>query len=268
MTMTPSLAERYGKWALVTGSARAEGLGYTFARQIAAQGINLVLVDILEAELHHRAHALREHYSIEVRTIAVDLAEVQNLSAIARLTEDIEIGMLVCNHMYTPAATPKILDMDLAVHHRMLDINARAYTSLIHVFGNQMRNQQKGAIIIVASGAGMVSAPYTGAYSANKAFQIALGEALWYELKGTGVDVLVLVAGLMKTQGDALAKYPQYMVSDTEPVVKEVFASLGKRHMVIPGFINKVFMFLQTKMMSRQQAVNSIGDFMAKGLGK
>lgn len=266
--MAPSLAERYGTWALVTGSARAEGLGYTFARQLAAQGMNMVLVDILEAELHHRAQELRQHYSIEVRTIAADLGQVESISAIAQATQDIKIGVLVCNHMYTPAATPKILDMELAVHHRMLDINARAYTSLIHVFGNRMRNQKQGAIIIVASGAGMVSAPYTGAYSANKAFQIALGEALWYELKGTGVDVLVLVAGLMKTQGDALSKYPQFMVSDTEPVVQEVLANLGKRHMVIPGFINKAFMFLQTKLMSRQQAVNSIGDFMAKGLGK
>lgn len=266
--MAPSLTERYGRWALVTGSARAEGLGYAFARQVAAQGMNVVLVDILDADLQQRAQALRQHYAIEVRTIVVDLGMVESISAITHATQDIEIGVLICNHMYTPANTPKILDMELATHHRMLDINARAYTSLIHVFGNRMRNQQKGAIIIVASGAGMVSAPYTGAYSANKAFQIALGEALWYELKGTGVDVLVLVAGLMNTQGDALAKYPQYMVSDTEPVVTEVLANLGKRHMVIPGFINKAFMFLQTKLMSRQQAVNSIGDFMAKGLGK
>jgi short-subunit dehydrogenase len=266
--MATSLADRYGAWALVTGSARAEGLGYTFARQLAAQGMNLVLVDILEAELQHRAHDLRQAYSIEVRTVAVDLGMVESLSTLTQATHDIEIAVLVCNHMFTPATTPKILDMELALHHRMLDINARAYTSLIHLFGNQMRARKRGAIIIVASGAGMVSAPYTGAYSANKAFQIALGEALWYELKGTGVDVLVVVAGLMRTQGDALSKYPQFMMSDTDPVVQEVLANLGKRHMVIPGFINKAFMFLQTKLMSRQQAVNSIGDFMAKGLGK
>lgn len=131
-----------------------------------------------------------------------------------------------------------------------------------------MRERKNGAIVIVASGAGIVPAPYTGAYSANKAYQIAFGEALWYELKGTGVDVLVLAAGLMNTQGDALSKYPQFMMSEPDEVVEEVLANLGKKHLVIPGWINKFFMFMQTKLMSRQQATNSIGNFMAKGLGK
>jgi short-subunit dehydrogenase len=66
--------------------------------------------------------------------------------------------------------------------------------------------------VIVASGAGLQTTPYTGAYSANKAFQRALGEALWYELQGSGVDVLVAAPGLMDTQGDALAGYPQWMI--------------------------------------------------------
>jgi short-subunit dehydrogenase len=266
--MTTSLKARYGDWALITGAARAEGLGYTFARQVAEQGMNIVLLDILEAELHQRAEELRQNYGVEVRTIAVDLAPIASIETIIRAMQDIKVGLLVCNHMYTPANTPKILDMDLATHHRMMDINARAYTSLIHTFGNQMRERGQGAIVIVASGAGLLPAPFTGAYSANKAFQIALGEALWYELRGTGVDVVVVAAGLMKTQGDALSQYPQYMISETDPVVKEVLTNLGKRHMVIPGLVNKLFMFLQTKLMSRQQAVNSIGNFMAKGLGK
>jgi uncharacterized protein len=46
----------------------------------------------------------------------------------------------------------------------------------------------------VASGVGLTSAPYAAAYAANKAFQITLGEALWYELQGSGVDVLVMSA--------------------------------------------------------------------------
>jgi short-subunit dehydrogenase len=175
---------------------------------------------------------------------------------------------MVCNHMYTPKETPKILDMDLKVLHQMMDINARAYTTLVHTYGRQMRDRKQGGIILVASGAGLVPAPYTGAYSANKAYQIAFGEALWYELKDTGVDVLVLVAGLMNTQGDALSKYPQFMISETAPVVQEALSKLGKQHLVIPGLINKLFMFMQTKLMSRQSAVNSIGNFMKNGLGK
>ncbi|MEO8609141.1 MAG: SDR family NAD(P)-dependent oxidoreductase [Chloroflexota bacterium] len=266
--MTAALRERYAGWALVTGSARASGLGYTFARQLAEQGFNLVLVDILADDLTQRAAELRQKYSIEVRTAVVDLSQPDFMPQLEAYIRDIPIGLLVCNHMYTPADTPKILDMDLATHHRMMDINARAYTTLVHTFGRQMRDRRQGAIIMVASGAGLVPAPYTGAYSANKAFQIALGEALWYELKDSGVDVLVIVAGLMNTQGDALSQYPQFMVSQTDPVVREALHHLGKQHLVIPGFVNKVFMFMQMKLMSRQRAVNIVGNFMKNGLGK
>jgi hypothetical protein len=96
--------------------------------------------------------------------------------------------------------------MPLDMHNRMIDINARAYVNLIYRFGQLMKERRRGAIVIVSSGAGLAPAPYTGAYSANKAFQIAFGEALWYELRPSGVDVLVVVAGLMNTQGDAFSR--------------------------------------------------------------
>jgi short-subunit dehydrogenase len=99
-----------------------------------------------------------------------------------------------------------------------------------------MRDRGRGAIIIVASGVGLTSAPYTAAYAANKAFQITLGEALWYELRGSGVDVLVMIGGLMNTQGDALAKYPHWMIAEPAPVVREVLSAVGRKPMVIPGF--------------------------------
>lgn len=266
--MTGSLKQRYGDWAVITGGARASGLGFAFARRLASEGVSIVLVDILEAELQQRAAELRQQYGVEARAVPLDLAQVDFIDTLTAQTADIVVGMLICNHMYTPTDTPKMLDMDYSVLSRMLDINARAYTALMHAYGRQMRDQKRGAIVVVGSGAGLVPAPYTSAYSANKAYQIALGQTLWYELKGTGVDVVVLAAGLMKTQGDALSKYPQFMVADPTEAVTETLAHLGRKQLVVPGWINKAFMFMQTKLMSRQQATNSIGDFMAKGLGK
>ena len=58
--------------------------------------------------------------------------------------------------MYTPTDTPMILDMELDVHHRMLDINARAYTTLIHTVGNRMRERNRGSIVIVSSDASVL----------------------------------------------------------------------------------------------------------------
>jgi short-subunit dehydrogenase len=259
---------QYGPWAIITGAARAEGLGYGFARRLAGQRLNLVLVDVLADELQTRAAELEQKYMVKVKPVALDLGQPDFLPQLQAATAGLEIGLLVCNHMFTPKETPTILEMDLDTHHAMLDINARAYTTLIHAYGRQMVAQGHGGILIVSSQGGLRGTPFTGAYSANKAFQLMLGESLWYELRGKNVDVLVLAPGLTRTQGDALDGYPPIMLMDVEPVVDEALQNLGRKHLVIPGPVNKLFNFFTTHFTSREKAVLTNGDFMAKGLGK
>ncbi len=143
---------RYGPWALVTGAARAEGLGYSFARHLAGRGLNLVLVDIAGEELAARAEELQAKYLVKVRPVALDLGREDFLGALLAQTADITVGMLICNHMWTPKDTPTVMEMDLATHMAMLNINARAYTALIHAYGRQMVERAQGGIVIVASG--------------------------------------------------------------------------------------------------------------------
>ncbi len=264
----PPFIARYGPWAIVTGAARAEGMGYGFARHLAGRQINLVLVDVLADELEARATELRRNYLVKVKPVALDLGQPDFMPRLLAETDGLEIGLLVCNHMFTPPNTPPILEMDLATHHRMLDINARAYTTLVHTYGRQMVANQRGGIILVSSGAGLRGTAYTGAYSANKAFQFMLGESLWYELLGTGVDVVVLAPGLTRTQGDALDNYPSFMLMDVDPVITETLHNLGRKHMVIPGPVNKLFDFMTGRLMSRRKAVLTTGNMMAKGLKK
>jgi len=262
------IADFHGGWALVSGAARSQGLGCAFARQLAAEGLNLLLVDVLDAELRMRAKELRQQFDVQVRTATCDLGASAPYLAVEDAVDGIAVDVLVCNHMFTPADTPPILDMPLEMHTRMLDINARGYTNLIHRFGREMRTRGRGAIIIVGSGSGLTPAPYTAAYSANKAFQIALGEALWYELRGTGVDVLVMIGGLMNTQGDVLAGYPQWMFAEPDSVVREVLSAVGRKHILVPGVVNRVILFTQIRLMPRRRSVEAMGRFMAAALGK
>lgn len=261
-------SQKYGPWAIVTGAARQEGLGYSFARQLAAKHLNLLLIDILEEELEARAAELRQKYHVNVKTVAVDLGQPDFLPKLQAVSDDLNIGLLVCNHMYTPKETPTILEMSLETHQAILNINARAYTTLIHHYGRRLVQQNRGGILIVSSQGGMRGTPYTGAYSANKAFQLMLGEALWYELRQTAVDVLVLAPGLTNTQGDGLADYPDFMKMEPDPVASEALANLGQKHLVIPGPVNKLFHFFTTHFMSREKALITNGDFMANGLKK
>jgi short-subunit dehydrogenase len=95
-----------------------------------------------------------------------------------------------------------------------------------------------------------------------------LGETLWYELKDTGVDVLVVVAGLMNIQGDAFAKFPRWLVAEPETVAREILSAVGRKHVLMPGVVNRTFLLYQTRLMSRRRAVTSIGKFLEKGLDK
>lgn len=257
-----------GSWALVTGSAREQGLGFAFARQIASRNINLVLVDILEDELQSRAAELRSQYGVDVRAITADLGDLSVYPSIMDQLGDVSVDVLICDHMVTPGNTPKILDMPLDVHNAMIDINARAYVNLIHRFGNSMTKRGRGAIVIVSSGGGLIPAPYTGPYAANKAFQIVFGEVLWYETRDTGVDVVVMVAGLMDTQGDALSKYPRWQLADPADAAAETLNAIGRKHLVMPGRPNRLVTLINTRLMSRRRAVLTMGRFMERGLGK
>lgn len=263
-----TFGQQYGPWAIVTGAAREEGIGYGFARQLAGQHINLILIDILGDELEARAAALRQTYYVKVKTAVIDLGQRDFLAQLLPVTDGLEIGLLVCNHMVTPKDTPTVLQMDLETHHAMIDTNARAYTTLVHAYGRQMVAQGHGGILLVSSQAALRGTPYTGAYSANKAFQMMLGESLWYELRQANVDVLVLTPGLTNTQGNDLDGYPPIMMMEVEPVVREALAGLGHKHLVIPGPVNKIMQFAATHLMTRRGALIASGDLMARGLGK
>lgn len=268
MTRRHPLDRYAGSWALVSGSARQEGLGFAYAREIAGRRINVVLVDILAEELTARAATLRTEYGIQVRTIAADLGDLAVYPRILDEVADVDIDVLVCNHMYTPKDTPKILDMPLDVHNAMIDINARAYVNLIYRFAHLMKPRGRGAIVIVSSGSGLIPAPYTGAYAANKAFQLVFGEVLWYETRGTGIDVLVMSAGLMDTQGDAFAQYPRWQIADPRAAAAETLKAIGRKHLVMPGYPNRLVTLLNTRVMPRRRAVTFMGNFMERGLGK
>lgn len=261
--------DRYrDSWALVTGSARQLGLGYAFARELASRRINLVLLDVLGDDLQVRANELRNEFGVDVHPVATDLGDVSIYPGLMDDLADIDVDVLICDHMYTPKDTPKILDMPLDVHNAMIDINARAYVNLIHPLGNRMVRRGRGAIVVVSSGAGLIPAPYTGAYAANKAFQTVFGEVLWYETRGTGVDVLVMSAGLMDTQGDALSKYPRWQMADPRDAAAQTLAAIGHKHLVMPGRANRWTTLLNTRVLPRRRAISTMGRFMERGLGK
>ena len=101
--------ERYGPWALVTGASA--GIGAEFAVQLAAMGLNLVLLARRKQRIEDLAQRLESHNKIQAKTIVADLAQPDFLARVIAETQSLEIGLLVNNAGFGIAG--KFLDHEL-----------------------------------------------------------------------------------------------------------------------------------------------------------
>jgi short-subunit dehydrogenase len=188
--------ERYGPWALIAGAS--EGIGAAFAEQIAAHGINLILVARNQGRLDELATSIRADAGVSVRTAAVDLTEPDTGERIAHVAEGCEVGLLVFN---AGARTRygDLVDDPLDITVRQIHLNCVAPATLCRLFGAPMKARGRGGIILLGSMSGLAGAAGMAVYAAGKAFDATLAESLWFELNPNGVHVLGLIAGATAT---------------------------------------------------------------------
>jgi len=191
-----AFADRYGPWALVAGAS--EGVGAAYARAVAERGLNVALLARRQEVLDEVAAGIGADTGVRTRAVAVDLAAQDAMARILAATAGLEIGMV----MYCAGADPNYepflanpVDVSLAMVHR----NCVVPLQICHHFARPMVARGKGGIVLVSSGAALAGGANMVAYSATKAFDMVMAEALWAELHDKGVDVLALVLGVTDT---------------------------------------------------------------------
>lgn len=186
---------KYGPWAVVAGGS--EGVGAEFARQLAAAGINLVLIARKPDPLAETAETCRA-LGVEVRTLAVDLVSADAVTRIADATSDLEVGLLIYN-AGANTCSERFLDGALSDFGGVIDLNIGTMLALVQHFGRPMRDRRRGGILMVGSMAGYLGSMRHTVYGGVKAFGRIFAEGLWLELRDYGVDVLELVLGVTRT---------------------------------------------------------------------
>lgn len=189
--------DRYGGWAMITGAS--QGIGFGFARALAAQGFPIALVARREDVLNDAAQRLEQEYGVETRTLVADMTDRSCISALQDFAADLDIGFFINNASYSIPG--EFLSFRESQIQRQITINVEVIAMLSHHFGARMKARGRGALINVSSRTGEVAMPYYTMYCGTKAFMSTFTEALWYELKDHGVDVLALKPDQTASEG-------------------------------------------------------------------
>ena len=249
---------RYGPWALVAGGS--DGLGAAFAEELAARGLNLLLVARRRVPLEQAAARLRDRHGVEVRPIALDLSDPDFLAALQRRTRGMDIGLLVCNA--AAAHTAPFLDAGPRDYLPILDTNCRAHLLLVRWLGGQMAARGRGGIVVMTSMSGFQGSPYVTVYAATKAFLLNLAEGVGSELAPYGVDVLACAAGPIRTpnylSSKEAGKGPKALEMEPGEVARQALDGLGRRTLVVPGALNRLALFFMGRVLPRATAVRLI----------
>ena len=265
MAEIAGFAARYGSWGIVAGAS--EGLGAAYAGELAARGLNLVLVARRSEVLESLAARLLEKYHVTIKLLVLDLSAPDAAEQMLRETNDLEIGLLIYNAAFS--AIGPFLEQSVEDHLKEIYTNAFTPLKLIHLFAGQMLARGRGGIVLMSSLSAFQGSAYISTYAATKAFNIVLAEGLWEEWRTRGVDVLVCISGAVKTP-NYLASEPEQtgglsdMTMAPDQVVREALNALGKGPYVIPGRMNRVASFVMRHLLPRKSAVKFMGGILKR----
>jgi len=258
--MADDFSHRYGPWALVTGAS--SGIGEQFARALAARGLNLIVTARRAALLEALAADIGHRHGVRVEVLALDLSRQDFLPALTAACADKDIGLVVSNAGF--GLKGENHQQDAAQLTAMLNVNCHAPMIVAWHFAPRLIERGRGGLLITSSMEGFVAFPYSAAYSATKAFSRWLSESLWVELRPYGVDVMVLAPGATDTEALTLQGFDKNQMTGVmtpADVVREALDRLGRRPVVLTGWLNRVFVGFLT-MLPRRAAVLIAGKGM------
>jgi hypothetical protein len=244
-----------GKTAVITGASA--GLGEEFAVQLADRGVTRIVLTARRADrlAELRAVLIAAHPELRVDTITADLSdadEVTELVGALNALDSLACDILINNAGFGDLGSFE--SSDASKIEDMIEVNMTALTRLTHWAVPGMIARGRGWICNVGSTAGLLPLPSFAVYAATKAYVNSFSEALRVELRGTGVNVLALCPGPVKTEFGGVASRanskrqfapPAALCVEKAGVVCQTLRAMARgKGRLIPGILVRIPMLL------------------------
>jgi len=249
---------------LVTGAS--SGIGLELAKCFAADQSNLILVARNTAAMEALASELRREHQIEVHVITADLSLPASPPQIfdELQSRGIVVDVLVNNAGF--GLHGGFADLPLARQLEIVQVNVAALVALTGLFLPGMLARERGGILNVGSVAGFLPGPNMAVYFASKAFVLSFSEALFEELRVTGVSVTNLCPGATETnfsrvaRGDRPREKSAAKMSAAEVAAAGHRAFRARQCVNVPGIQNRLLVQL-AKMLPRAAIRKAVGRY-------
>jgi short-subunit dehydrogenase len=184
-------AERRSEAVLVTGCS--SGIGRATAERLASKGYTVYATA-------RRLDSIRELEAAGCRLLELDVMDEQSMAAAVKAVEDAEgaVGVLVNNAGYSQSGAVESVSMEAV--RKQFDTNVFGLVRMCQLVLPGMRAQRFGRIVNISSMGGRLVFPGGGFYHGTKFAVEAISDALRYEVKGFGIDVVIVEPGLIITE--------------------------------------------------------------------
>ncbi len=228
--------------AVITGAS--SGIGAEFARQLASRGHDITITARRMDRLTRLANTLRAQYHVNVTILEADLEQPEGLSTVSTYLQQGGPWILINNAGFGTKGS--FANLDITREQAEIAVNVTAVQALTAAALPRCIDAAEGGIINVASTAAFQPLPYMATYAATKAFVLAFTEALAFETRNTGVRMMALCPGPVKTEFTDVvgAQHDHSRLSSArhisvERCVQVALAGFDRgRTVVIPGWSN------------------------------
>ncbi|MGC4120966.1 MAG: SDR family NAD(P)-dependent oxidoreductase [Myxococcales bacterium] len=237
-----------GRRALVTGAS--SGIGEAYARRLAKDGNDLVLVARRAEKLASLAQELERAHGVKVEAVSADLSTDEGMEAAEKVIDAGPLDWLVSSAGFATrghlvSVAPEKIARQVRLH---VEANARMVRRVLP----GMVERKRGSLVVVSSLSAFLTTEHYVTYSASKAYLNMFVLGLRDELRGTGVRAQALCPGLTKTEFMFTEEYkdfsydsvPAWVWMSAEEVVDESVQALEraeKEPVFVPGRGNRAF---------------------------